>query len=248
MPNDVVSGGGPAMTLTEEQRAAICAVSGLLTAIGCPQCHSYIRKNYTHHIEVLRAMVDSSGTVGPSGGFDLEKARASIAHYRIENPSNVDTESALKELVDQANLAEDALAEIERLRADNDDLKEVLNRIGDFLEKSGNFDEYPAVGLSVESALRRQAARIQELEDAHKRSGVKYAKIINELRSSVYAKIPSLQKQWDDVLAEGKIGPDARPRSWQITEERMRAIRLSEELAWDCKVVDVLRAMLEEAL
>jgi chaperonin cofactor prefoldin len=248
MPNDVVSGGGPAMTLTEEQRAAICAVSGLLTAIGCPQCHSYLQKNYAHHIEVLRAMVDSSGTVGPSGGFDLEKARASIAHYRIENPSNVDTESALKELVDQANLAEDALAEIERLRADNDDLKEVLNRIGDFLEKSGNFDEYPAVGLSVESALRRQAARIQELEDAHKRSGVKYAKIINELRSSVYAKIPSLQKQWDDVLAEGKIGPDARPRSWQITEERMRAIRLSEELAWDCKVVDVLRAMLEEAL
>jgi chaperonin cofactor prefoldin len=236
------------MTLTEEQREAIHAVSGLLTAVGCPQCHYYIRKNYTHHIEVLRAMVDSSGTVGPSGGFDLEKARASIAHYRIENPSNVDTESALKELVDQANLAEDALAEIERLRADNDDLKEVLNRIGDFLEKSGNFDEYPAVGLSVESALRRQAARIQELEDAHKRSGVKYAKIINELRSSVYAKIPSLQKQWDDVLAEGKIGPDARPRSWQITEERMRAIRLSEELAWDCKVVDVLRAMLEEAL
>jgi chaperonin cofactor prefoldin len=260
MPNDVVSGGGPAMTLTEEQRAAICAVSGLLTAIGCPQCHSYLQKNYAHHIEVLRAMVDSSGTVGPSGGFDLEKARASIAHYRIENPSNVDTESALKELVDQANLAEDALAEIERLRADNDDLKEVLNRIGDFLEKSGNFDEYPAVGLSVESALRRQAARIQELEDAHKRSGVKYAKIINELRSSVYANTPGL-----DV---GKIGLDdskkishLRPyevvaadlagmlaKSWQITEERMRAIRLSEELAWDCKVVDVLRAMLEEAL
>ena len=49
--------------------------------------------------------------------FDLEAARSSISHYRIENPSNVDTESALKELVDQANLAEDALAEIERLRA-----------------------------------------------------------------------------------------------------------------------------------
>jgi len=55
-------------------------------------------------------------------GFDLEKARASIAHYRIENPSNVDTESALKELVDQANLAEDALAEIERLQASLIDL------------------------------------------------------------------------------------------------------------------------------
>ena len=45
-----------------------------------------------------------------------------------------------------------------------------------------------------------QAARIKELEDAHKRSGAKYAKIINELRSSVYANIPGL-----DV---GKIGPE----------------------------------------
>ena len=50
--------------------------------------------------------------------FDLEKARTSISHYRIENHSNVDTESAIKELVDQANLAEECLDEIERLRAD----------------------------------------------------------------------------------------------------------------------------------
>lgn len=195
------------------------------------------------------------------GGFDLEKARASIAHYRIENPSNVDTESALKELVDQANLAEDALTEIERLRADNDDLKEVLNRIGDFLEKSGNFDEYPAVGLSVESALRRQAARIQELEDAHKRSGVKYAKIINELRSSVYANMPGLKKQWDEILnapANGKIGPDdskkishLRPyevvaadlagmlaQSWQITEERIGLLEYCLETLLDAPDIE----------
>jgi len=68
-------------------------------------------------------MIDSSGTVEPTGGFDLEAARASISHYRIENTSNVDTESAIKELVDQANLAEDAVAEIERLRAENAWLK-----------------------------------------------------------------------------------------------------------------------------
>lgn len=63
------------MTLTEEQRAAICAVSGLLTAIGCPQCHSYLQKNYTHHIEVLRAMIDSSEHFSDATkmiGFDLE--------------------------------------------------------------------------------------------------------------------------------------------------------------------------------
>ena len=64
------------MILTEEQRAAIHAVSGLLTAIGCPQCHSYLQKNYTHHIEVLRAMIDSSEQFGDriklTPDFDLE--------------------------------------------------------------------------------------------------------------------------------------------------------------------------------
>ena len=204
------------MTLTEEQREAIHVVSGLLTAVGCPQCHYYIRKNYTHHIEVPRAMVDSSGTVGPSGGFDLEKARASIAHYRIENPSNVDTESALKELVDQANSAEDAIAEIEWLRAYLEQSERVIEAGLDVI------DQQAARIKSLKKEIRRlkheskveqeftnsyikrlhdAEARIKELEDAHKRSGAKYAKIINELRSSVYANIPGL-----DV---GKIGPDA---------------------------------------
>ena len=93
------------------------------------------------------------------------------------------------------------------------------------------------------------AARIKELEDAHKRSGAKYAKIINELRSSVYANIPGL-----DV---GKIGPDAaKPQSWQITEERKAAIWHAvavlkendpdDEHLWDEEIA-VLRAMLTEA-
>ena len=113
-------------------------------------------------------MIDSSGTVEPTGGFDLEAARASISHYRIENTSNVDTESAIKELVDQANLAEDAVAEIERLRAEMD------NYADDFV-----------------CQMKSKDARIKELEDA---------------------------------LAEGKIGPDAKPRSWQITDERVEAL------------------------
>ena len=84
---------------------------------------------------------EQRGTVA----FDLEAARASIAHYRIENPSNVDTESALKELVDQANLAEDAIAEIERLRA--------------YLEQSERVIE---AGLDV---IKAQAIQIKALED-----------------------------------------------------------------------------------
>jgi hypothetical protein len=94
------------------------------------------------------------------------------------------------------------------------------------------------------------AARIKELEDAHKRSGKKYAKIINELRSSVYANIPGL-----DV---GKIGPDAaKPRSWQITEERVGLLEYCletlldapdiEEIPGPGHSIEMLRAMLREA-
>jgi hypothetical protein len=70
--------------------------------------------------------------------------------------------------------------------------------------------------------MKSKDARIQELEDAHKRSGEKYAKIINELRSSVYANMPGLKKQWDEILntpANDKIGPDAKPRSPQESDD-----------------------------
>lgn len=98
--------------------------------------------------------------------------------------------------------------------------------------------------------LHEAEARIKELEDAHKRSGAKYAKIINELRSSVYANIPGL-----DV---GKIGPDAaKPQSWQITEERIGLLEYCletlldapdiEEIPGPGHSIEMLRAMLREA-
>ena len=89
--------------------------------------------------------------------FDLEAARAGIAHYRIENPSNVDTESALKELVDQANLAEDAIAEIERLQASLIDLHaEYINT----LEKNPECSAWDLDEQSIEDQrrLRKNAA------------------------------------------------------------------------------------------
>ena len=172
------------MTLTEEQREAIRVISKLPMAIGCQLCHPYIMENYGSHFIVLRDMIDSSGTVEPTGGFDLEAARASISHYRIENTSNVDTESALKELVDQANLAEDAIAEIERLRASLIDLHaEYINTLEKNpdcsawdLDEQSDADQRrlrrnaahaisitePPIYLQAEQL----AARIKELEDA----------------------------------------------------------------------------------
>lgn len=147
-------------------------------------------------------------------------------------------------MISQDKTSEELLAEIERLRA----------KVGkmEFLMRSTE-DTCLACAIKLE-VIDQQAARIQELEDAHKRSGAKYAKIINELRSSVYANIPGL-----DV---GKIGPDAaKPQSWQITEERKKAVCAMTKIlaAIGCQSchnyiqkyysnhIAVLRAMLREA-
>jgi len=84
--------------------------------------------------------------------FDLEAARAGIAHYRIENTSNVDTESAIKELVDQANLAEDALAEIGRLRPFEMAARDLDS---DLTKIAGERDDQAARIKSLKKEIRR---------------------------------------------------------------------------------------------
>ncbi len=61
------------MTLTEEQRAALKRVVAYMDemySVASPY------HGCTEDSDLLRAMIDSSGTVEPTGGFDLEKARA----------------------------------------------------------------------------------------------------------------------------------------------------------------------------
>ncbi len=276
------------MTLTEEQREAIRVISKLPMAIGCQLCHPYIMKNYGSHFIVLRAMIDSSGTVEPTGGFDLERARG-LRDFLQDDCAEV------------GDVWGEMIAEIERLRADLEQSEEI-KRLKDELENYG--DHYACLLISKDAQIKELegmlsirteeldiahsvarsekemhekelaafARRIKELEDAHKRSGAKYAKIIRELRSSVYANIPGLKKQWDEVLAEGKIGNGdhivetdqmiQNGKVWQITEERKAALaamsNLSETISCpDCGVwigfadigphMAVLRGMLEES-
>jgi hypothetical protein len=180
--------------------------------------------------------------------FDLEAARAGIAHYRIENHSNVDTESALKELVDQANLAEDAIAEIERLRAENAWLKsdrefqseEQAARVqeleGMLSIRTEELDIAHSVARSEkemhEKELAAFARRIKELEDAlvEERAGA----IRCEFYDHCEIDLPdAMIRARQELQADGKIGPDAKPRVWQITEERKAALlRAYDIVSW----------------
>ena len=151
------------MTLTEEQRDAIRAISKLPMAIGCQLCHPYIMKNYGSHFIVLRAMIDGSSMVG----FDLEKNRAAI-------------DSAINSLLcegwdNEASTVRRLVAEIERLRASLVEHEEHENQTHEVLGNVLGTDD------TLENVAKRAAARIKELEEA-------------------------------------------KPRVWQITEDRVTAI------------------------
>ncbi len=262
--------------------------------------------------------------------FDLEAARAGIAHYRIENPSNVDTESALKELVDQANLAEEYLAEIERLREGaikgNQFVNELMANCNSLRERVWKADarikelegmlsirteeldiahsvarsekemhekELAAFARRIKeleaqcedlmqncNSLRERAwkaeVRIKELEDALVEGLTNFlhyrASCYDPARRCPYAKECDDCSTWDacghvekfrsearqQLQAEGKIGPDAKPRSWQITDERKATLSASLKVLERLKKnntdtdhsyldwgITVLRAMLE---
>ena len=209
---------------------------------------------------------------------EIERLRAENLELQVAvfGPDGIRANQACI-IVDQAARISDLEIEITGLKADLEQseeikrLKDELENYGDhyaclLISKDAQIKELEGM-LSIrteeldiahsvarsekemhEKELAAFARRIKELEDAHKRSGKKYAKIINELRSSVYANIPGL-----DV---GKIGPDAaKPQSWQITKEEKRALSIIlEYISYDadddieiCSHAAVLRAMLREA-
>ena len=155
-----------------------------------------------------------------------------------------------------AKLIDEQAAEIERLRAASIEYQNALDDVQNLKEQIETFH------LRRENELRQmneiswqnktQTARIKELETQvtnWTETARQYA------RNSDY---------WQDRArkAEGKIGPDARPPCWQITDERKAALRVMGnmntlivcphcktpiEFADIPKYMAVLRVMLDEA-
>jgi len=301
------------MTLTEEQQEAIKYAISSLEQCGSEPEDPVVAK-------ILRDMIDSSGTVEPTGGFDLEKAR---------DAAKFDDAEALR-------MFPDSLAEIERMRAENADLSKAVIDISQerdlaqaefrayhkaweqqtdrIKELEADLEQSERVIEARLDVIDQQAARIQELggmlsirteeleiahscarseREMHEKELVVFARKIAELEDALvegltnflhyrascydparrcpYAKECDDCSTWDAcghvekfrsearrrLQAEGKIGPDAKPRSWHITEERIGLLEYCletlldapdiEEIPGPGHSIEMLRAMLREA-
>ena len=156
--------------------------------------------------------------------FDLEAARAGIAHYRIENTSNVDTESAIKELVDQANLAEDALAEIGRLRPFEMAARDLDS---DLTKIAGERDDQAARIKSLKKEIRRlkhESKVEQEFTNSYIRRLHDAEARIEKLESSL-DEAEALTKKNADLM-NGYLARIAELEEWLKKE---RSARLLEQ-------------------
>ena len=200
--------GDQIMIITKEQRNAIAL---LMAASDRTKIGNFDLEDEQNARTILRAMIDSSGTVKPTGGFDLENG-----HRVAESMGTTWGSGTLR----------DALAEIERLRAENMELQgEVFGPDGiranqaciiadqaasiseleiETTELKADLEQSERVIEARLEVIDQQAAKIRELEaDVLQKSILcdSIAENCNGLRN----------RAWK---AEGKIGPeaDAKPR------------------------------------
>lgn len=191
--------------------------------------------------------------------FDLEKARdvcAGMERFRGQTIQCTHIEAHLA-----AAMLPEALAEIERLRADNAGPSKAV------IDIQEERDLAQAEFRAYYKAWEEQAAHVQELEDAlveERARGNHYGMSYEDATDGNFERWiidgeKDLPKFYLDrvrtearrqLQAEGKIGPDAKPRSWQITDERVEALKVATgemDLSENIFYLNSLKTMLEEA-
>lgn len=223
--------------------------------------------------------------------FDLEKARDlatnpihcpetdeifvdAIAEIERLRADNAGLSKAVISIQEERDLAqaefrayhkawEEQAIEIERLRAELASANVELLAAGELVTqlnraREAEIDQAGAAERIYLEGVRAKDARIKELEDAlveeraqGNRSGTGNI-LMSYLRdNNIDPEKYFSEKATEQLQAEGKIGPDAKPRSWQITDERRRALSeattfLPEGYGGDtARIHNVLRDMLE---
>ena len=154
--------------------------------------------------------------------------------------------------------ADQQVAKIKELKADLEQSERVIDQQAARIKELGSsLDEAEALTKKNAELMNGYLRRIAELEDAlvEERAGAIRCESYDHCEGMYRIDLPdAMIRAQQELQAEGKIGPDAsKPRSWQITDERRRALSeamtfLPEEYGGDtARIRNVLRAMLQEA-
>ena len=261
------------MTLTEEQREAIRAVSDLPRAIGCTRCHNYIQKNYSNQFAVLRSMIDNKDYVPNAAKLIELLAAGEHEQWADWAQSILDSEPGLSEgrkaawpgmiATPYENLSDELKDKDRRevyLRS-SVALDIVQQQAARIKELESSLDEAEALTKKNAELMNGYLGRIAELEDAlvEERAGAIRCESYDHCEGMYRIDLPdAMIRAQQELQAEGKIGLDAaKPRSWQITEERVGLLEYCletlldapdiEEIPGPGHSIEVLRAMLTEA-
>ena len=257
------------MTLTEEQREAIRAVSDLPRAIGCTRCHNYIQKNYSNQFAVLRSMIDNKDYVPNAAKLIELLAAGEHEQWADWAQSILDSEPGLSEgrkaawpgmiATPYENLSEELKDKDRRevhLRS-SVALDIVQQQAARIKELEAQCEDLMQNCNSLRERAWKAEVRIKEQDDAlvEERTGA----IRCEFNDHCEIDLPdAMIRAQQELQAEGKIGPDAaKPQSWQITEERIGLLEYCletlldapdiEEIPGPGHSIEMLRAMLREA-
>ena len=224
------------MTLTEEQREAIRAVSDLPRAIGCTRCHNYIQKNYSNQFAVLRSMIDNKDYVPNAAKLIELLAAGEHEQWADWAQSILDSEPGLSEgrkaawpgmiATPYENLSEELKDKDRRevhLRS-SVALDIVQQQAARIKELEAQCEDLMQNCNSLRERAWKAEVRIKEQDDAlvEERTGAIRCESYDHCEGMYRIDLPdAMIRAQQELQAEGKIGPDAaKPQSWQITEER----------------------------
>ena len=260
------------MILTEEQRGALAHAINYIDETDLPvgELDGFDR-------EVLRAMIDSSDPIPDV--TELVELLAAGEHEQWAGWAQaiLDSEPGLSD-GRKAAWPEMIATPYENLSEElkNKDRREVYLRSQaalDYIQQQsteierlrGEMENY---GDDYVCQMKSKDARIQELEDALIEQEARFQYYVQnencESWPEARRRYPELNEKYLKIArqhlhAEGKIGPDAKPQVWQITEERKAALGvILARIEYDqslpgrfnytvSRAKDTLRAMLEEA-
>ena len=222
-------------------------------------------------IERLRAIIDTPpeeaewksdlevlDIATQSSTIDIEIAKKWHSAYRRSQNSNLLRKQENERLrAEMENYGDDYVCQMKSKDARIKELKKEIRRLKKESKTEQGFTN------SYILHLHEAEARIKELEEAlvEERTGAIRCESYDHCEGMYRIDLPdAMIRAQQELQAEGKIGPDAKPRSWQITDERKATLSASLKVLERLKKnntdtdhsyldrgITVLRAMLTEA-